>query len=163
VCGVSDAESIGLALVKQSSLATEKYTKHGFANLEACVVVKNHPFELQVGFDESLKFKRKQGGMKELSFDDYKIDIVLCYDNATLKEVDFVEVSPLVHVESIDEESGTLNIEAKIKVCVNSFKFVFCFVLFLFLFRDSINALHVGQKMFPSFFGVQMQIFDCEL
>jgi hypothetical protein len=90
-----------LYIVKQHSLTQESTPSGKIIR----VVVKNSPFVVLVGCEPPI-----------VDLKHFHYDTALCYDTATLKEVDFINNRPLETKISVTENGSQLACEARLKV-----------------------------------------------
>eukprot|EP00005_Dracoamoeba_jomungandri_P001914 CAMPEP_0174262128 /NCGR_PEP_ID=MMETSP0439-20130205/12786_1 /TAXON_ID=0 /ORGANISM="Stereomyxa ramosa, Strain Chinc5" /LENGTH=368 /DNA_ID=CAMNT_0015346777 /DNA_START=106 /DNA_END=1212 /DNA_ORIENTATION=+ len=108
-----------LKLLKQSSPTQEKVSKNGLQK-NVHVVVKNTPFLMQLALTSPLLVS---GAV--LDFKSLAVDVCLCYDNDSLKQVGFVKTKPLEVKTAISESGDQASLNVKIKVLTSQHEDMF--------------------------------------
>lgn len=120
-----------LVLLRQNSLSIEQVYKNGISK-KVHVVVKNHPFLIQVGLVSSVWEGQK------LDLNRYTMDARLVYDNDSLKEVGFVKLKPIEFKAHVSDRGDQATIEIRPKVLTSQLEDM--------LFRVMILALDQTTK-----------------
>eukprot|EP01114_Cavostelium_apophysatum_P005010 TRINITY_DN1553_c0_g1_i1.p1 TRINITY_DN1553_c0_g1~~TRINITY_DN1553_c0_g1_i1.p1 ORF type:complete len:354 (+),score=87.13 TRINITY_DN1553_c0_g1_i1:360-1421(+) len=107
--------SVGLILLKQTSLCEDISTKHGTPKT-IHTVVKNSPFTLTFGFLGNQPTNSSILTSTTLNLHSCHLDVKLLYDGDLEKEVDFVKAIPLQHKITLNQMGTKLTLEARIKV-----------------------------------------------
>lgn len=95
-----------LVLLKQTSLCEEFLpSKNGQKTLHT--VVKNSPFTVSFGFENSAK---------PVDLNKFNFDVTLHYDSENNKEVDYLKTKPIVVKTSVNPPGTKLSVEVRIKV-----------------------------------------------
>jgi len=121
--------------VKQNSLQTEQIYKNGLQK-KVHVVVKNHPFTIQVGLSGNTWEGQK------FDFSRYPIEARMVYDTETLKEVSFVKMKPLEFKSLITESGDQVAVELRPKVLTSQLEDM--------LFRVKIVAVDNAKHEIPN-------------
>jgi hypothetical protein len=95
-----------LRIVKQTSLATEKFARNG-EQKDIHVVVKNSPFVTQVEF---------QSPTENYNFNTIRVEPQLVYDCEEKRIVDFIKHTPLEFKALVSECATQVSLEIRIKV-----------------------------------------------
>jgi hypothetical protein len=98
-----------LVILRQNSLSIEHIYKNGLQK-KVHVVVKNHPFMIQVGLSSSTWEGQK------IDFNRYPVEARLLYDTEALKEVNFVKMKPLEFKAQVNERGDQVAVELRPKV-----------------------------------------------
>jgi len=122
-----------LVLLRQTSLAEEKFSKNGIQK-NVFVVVKNSSFAVQLGFSHHLT---------ELDFNRLSIESTLIYDCEEGKQVDFVKLKPMEYKSHANENGDQCTVELRIKVLTSQLEDMF--------FRIKFRAIDAMTKIpFPN-------------
>jgi len=105
-----DSNPDSLIILSQQSLCTEQIYKNGFQK-RVHVVVKNHPFLIQVGMSCLLTWEERK-----IDFNLYPLEASLVYDTDSLKEVNFVKMKPLEFKCHVSENGDQVTMELRPKV-----------------------------------------------
>jgi len=103
------AHRCALELRSQQSLAQERFASNGVQKI-VHVVVKNQPFQLELGFAAS------RLGSLPLDFNHVTINAELVYDNEDLHRVDFVKKKPIEFKAHIADPPDRMTIDMRMKV-----------------------------------------------
>jgi len=96
-------------ILRQNSLSTEQIYKNGIQK-KVHIVVKNHPFIVQVGLASTTWEGQK------MDFTRFTMEARLVYDTDTLKEVSFVKMKPLEFKCHVNERGDQVTAEIRPKV-----------------------------------------------
>lgn len=108
-CPPSVASTGPLVMLRQNSLSVEQVYKNGISK-RVHVVVKNHPFLLQVG----LSGPSYQG--QRLDFHRFPVEARLVYDCDQFKEVAFVKMKPIEFKSNVNDRGDQVTVEIRPKV-----------------------------------------------
>ena len=98
-----------LLILRQNSLTVEQIYKNGISK-KVHVVVKNHPFLIQVGLSTT------QWEGQRIDFNRCPLEARLVYDNDCFKEVGFVKLKPIEFKAHVNERGDQATLELRPKV-----------------------------------------------
>jgi len=114
----TDFNTSKLIIMQQESMVEEKFAKNGVQKI-VHVVVKNTPFLIQVGLEDSFN------NAPSFDFNSITLEAILMYDCDEDKFVDFVKHKPLEYKGHISEKGDKMTIEVRIKVLTSQLEDMF--------------------------------------
>jgi len=131
VIDFNNSPTTKLQIIQQESMVEEKFAKNGVQKV-VHVVVKNTPFLIQVGLEDSFS------NTPSLDFNSVSLEAILMYDCDEDKFVDFVKHKPLEYKGHISEKGDRMTIEVRIKVLTSQLEDMF--------FKLRIKAVDINTK-----------------